>query len=97
DLVSIWWKAGAISPMTLTAMWPMRYGGAFLMAWLAARHIAGRWPWRTWVLMFVGTLVTINNLEFGGAAMVATIAAFLCARPPATARHLLRPAASAAA
>ncbi|HEX4806719.1 MAG TPA: hypothetical protein VFU94_12540 [Conexibacter sp.] len=97
DLVSIWFKAGAISPMTLTAMWPMRYGGAFLMAWLVARRVAGRRLRSAWALAFVGTLVVLNNLEFGVAAVVATVVALACARPPAAARDLLRPAASAAA
>lgn len=97
DLVSIWWKAGAISPMTLTAVWPMRYGGAFLMAWLVARRIAGRRPLSAWVLAFVGTIVAINNVEFGAAALVATLVAVVCARPPTAARDLLRPAASSAA
>jgi len=78
------------SPMMLAAMWPMRYGGPYLMAWLTVRHIDGCRPRRTWILFFAGGLVTIDNLEFGGAAAAATAAALLCARPPSSARDVLR-------
>jgi hypothetical protein len=77
-------------PMTLNAMWPMRYGGAYLMAWLAARHLDGARPRRAWVLAFAGALVAINDLEFGGAALAATVATLVCARPPRSARAALR-------
>jgi hypothetical protein len=73
---------GSISPMTLSAMWPMRYGGAYLMAWLAARHVAGRAPRRRWVVFLAGGLVAINNLEFGAGAMLATLVALAVAQPP---------------
>jgi hypothetical protein len=89
--------AGAITPFTFAAMWPMRYGGAYLMAWLAARHVGGRAPRRVWPLFFVGGLVAIDNLEFGVGALVATLAALLCARPPRTLRAALALAGEAAA
>lgn len=90
-------SAGAISPLTFPAMWPMRYGGAYLMAWLTARHVAGRRPQRTWVLFLVGGLVTIDNLEFGVGALLATLAALLCTRPPRSAVAALRLAGQVAA
>jgi hypothetical protein len=78
------------SPMMLAGLWPMRYGGAYLLAWLVVRHIDGCRPRRTWLLFFVGGLVMIDNLEFGSAAAAATAAALLCARPPSSARDVLR-------
>ncbi|HEX4804918.1 MAG TPA: hypothetical protein VFU94_03375, partial [Conexibacter sp.] len=87
---------GQVSPMTLSAMWPMRYGGVFLLAWLTARHLAGLWPRRAWVVFLVGGLVAINTLEFGAGALAATLAALVCARPPRSWRAGLRLAAEGA-
>ncbi len=83
--------------MTLTGTWPMRYGGAYLMAWLAARHLDGARPRRAWTLSLIGGLVAINDLEFGMAALLATVAALACARPPRSARAALRMAGELAA
>jgi hypothetical protein len=74
----------------MPAMWPMRYGGAYLLAWLTARHIDELRPRGAWVLFFVGGVVVINNLEFGLGAFLATVAAVLCARPPRSRRAALR-------
>lgn len=74
--------------MTLTAMWPMRYGGAYLMAWLCARHVERRAPRHAWALFLVGGLVAINDLEFGVAALLASTTALLCARPPRSLRDV---------
>jgi hypothetical protein len=90
-------SAGAITPLTFAAMWPMRYGGPFLIAWLLARHLASRTPRRVWPLFLVGGLVAIDGLEFGSGALAATLAALLCARPPHSARAALRLAGEAAA
>ncbi len=89
-------SAGAVTPLALPAMWPMRYGGAYLMAWLTARHLAGRAPRRVWPLFLVGGVVAIDNLEFGLAATLATFAALACARPPrsSAALRLVREAAA---
>ena len=81
------------SPMMLPALWPMRYGGAYLLAWLTARHIDGCRPRHAWVLFFVSTLVAIDSLEFGAAAAAAVVAALLCARPPSSVRDVMRLAA----
>jgi hypothetical protein len=76
--------------MAMPAMWPMRYGGAYLLAWLTARLIDGERPRRAWVVFLIAGVVAINDLEFGIAAMAASVAALLCARPPRSARDVLR-------
>jgi len=85
------------SPMTMSSMWPMRYGGIYLLVWLTARHIDGRGPRREWLLFLAGGLIAINDLEFGGGAVLASVVALLCARPSWTARELIRLAARVAA
>jgi hypothetical protein len=90
--------ASAIGHVVIQAgLWPMRYAGAYLMIWLTARQVDGAWPRQPWVLFFVGGLVAINTIEFGVGAVVATLAALLCARPPADPRAALRLCAEAAA
>ncbi len=69
-------------------IWPIRYFGAYLLAWLTARHIARSSPRHAWVLFFVAGLATIDILDFGLAATLATVAALLFARPPASAREV---------
>jgi hypothetical protein len=83
--------------MAETEMWPMRYGTAYLMAWLTARHIDGAWPRRAWVLSLIGGLLAIDELEFGMAALAATVVALLCTRPPRSARAAWRLAGELAA
>jgi hypothetical protein len=70
---------------TRPALWPMRYGGAYVLAWLVARHVAGRRPRQPWLLFLVGGFVAIDNQDFGVAALVATVAALACANPPRSA------------
>jgi hypothetical protein len=96
DIDRVVTSAGAVSPMTLAAMWPMRYGGAYLVAWLTARRLDKPEPRRRWPLFLVGGLLAIDNLEFGLAAMLATIVALLCARPPRSRLDALRFAGSVA-
>ena len=76
------------SPMLLACLWPMRYGGAYLLAWLTARHLDGSRPRRPWPVFLIAGLLAIDNMEFGIAALVATSAALLCARRPASLRDL---------
>jgi len=80
----------------LGSIWPMRYGGAYLLAWLTVRHLDGAWPRRPWILFFVAGIVTLDDLDFGFAALVATGVALLCARPPGSIRDAGRLAASVA-
>src|SRR5215207_5018473 len=82
--------------MLLTAMWPMRYGGAYLMAWLVARNV-DRGGGRVWPLFAVGAVVAVNETEFGTAALVASLVALTCARPPRSRRAALGFALDAAA
>lgn len=84
-------------PMILPAMWPMRYGGAYLLAWLTARHLDGARPQRLWPLFLAAAIVAVNDLDFGVAATVASAAAVLCARPPRSLRAAGWMAADAAA
>jgi len=70
-------RLGRLSPAGMISLWPLRYGGAYLLAWLTARHLDGAAPRRGWLLLSAAALVAVNNLEFGGAALIATLAALL--------------------
>jgi hypothetical protein len=78
------------SSFMLASLWPMRYGGAYLLAWLTARHVDRRQPRRPWVLFLIGGLIAIDGLDFGLAAIGASAAALLCTRPPSSTRGVLR-------
>ncbi|HEX5146546.1 MAG TPA: hypothetical protein VFV85_05955 [Conexibacter sp.] len=69
-------------PVTLLSMFPMRYGGAYLLAWLTARHLDGAAPRRLWPLAFAGGLVLVNNVEFGLPALAGTLLALALHDPP---------------
>lgn len=71
-------------PQTLFSVFPLRYLGAFVLAWLTARHLDGAAPRRRWLLFAIGGLVAINNLEFGLAALGATFAALALLLPSPT-------------
>jgi hypothetical protein len=85
-----------MSNAPIFSVWPMRYAGPYLLAWLTARHLDGARPRRAWPLFLLGGLVAINNLELGLGALAGTIVALICARPPRTRRAAARLAASAA-
>ena len=74
-------------PASLFSLWPIRYGGPYLIAWLLARHLdrarGGRDP-HAWPLFLLGGIVLVNNPEFGAGALAALVAALLLARPPHT-------------
>ncbi len=79
-------------PITLYALFPVRCGGPYLLAWLTARHIDGAAPRRRWLLFGAAGLVALNNTDFGIPAFGATLAALLwLASPlrPRTAARLL--------
>jgi len=82
--------AHALGNAILFAIWPMRYGGAYLTAWLTGRHLDGAAPRRVWPLALVASLVALDNLEFGAAALVACAVALACARRPWTRRAFAR-------
>src|SRR6185503_16423379 len=53
---------GALGETTIMpALWPMRYGSAYLLAWLTARSLDGDRPRRAATLSFVGTLAVVNS------------------------------------
>jgi hypothetical protein len=68
--------------MINAGMWPMRYGTAYVVLWMTARHIDGARPRRLWPIFLVGGLGAINSMEFGAGAIVASVIALLCASPP---------------
>ncbi|HEU4701526.1 MAG TPA: hypothetical protein VFS37_03515, partial [Conexibacter sp.] len=68
---------GRLSPAGMISLWPLRYGGAYLVLWLTARHLGGAAPRRGWALLLAAAVVALNNLEFGGAALAATLVALL--------------------
>jgi hypothetical protein len=83
-------------PAGLPSLWPVRYGGAYLLLWLLVRHVAGAAPRRVWVLFGIAGLVLINNPEFGVGAVAALAVALVAMRPPrsrAAAGRLLAEAA----
>jgi len=71
-------------------VFPLRYAGPFLLAWLLVRRLDGARPRGAWALGLVAGLVVLNNAEFGLAALAATAAALLWTaedrRPRALAR-----------
>jgi hypothetical protein len=64
----------------LYLMWPIRFSGPMLLAWLAARSLDGAAPRRAWIIFTVAALVVVNNPDFGLAATLATSAALASAR-----------------
>ncbi|HEX5146286.1 MAG TPA: hypothetical protein VFV85_04630 [Conexibacter sp.] len=62
------------------SIWPLRYAGAYLLAWLTARHLDGAPPRRAWGLFLAAGLVVLNNVEFGAGALAATVVALACRR-----------------
>jgi hypothetical protein len=85
----------AYTPAGIFSAWPMRYGGAYLLAWLTARHLDGVGPRRQALLFCAGGLVAINNPEFGLGALAGTTLAVAC-RSPLTVRDVRRTLASIA-
>jgi hypothetical protein len=62
-------------PSNLFSMFPMRYGGPYVLAWLLARHVEQLRPRRAVVLFLVGGLALLNNPDFGMPAFAATLVA----------------------
>jgi hypothetical protein len=60
---------------TYFGVFPLRYAGPYLLAWLAARRLDGRGRARAWPLFLAAGLVVLNNVEFGLPAFAATLAA----------------------
>jgi hypothetical protein len=77
-------------PITLYALFPLRYAGPLVLAWLLARHLDGARPRRRWVLFLAGGFVVLNNTDFGIPAFGATLAAFLWIGIPLRRMDVLR-------
>jgi hypothetical protein len=73
---------GVMSPFEVFSVWPMRYGGPLVLAWLTARHLDGAAPRRRWLLFAAAGLVAINNVEFGLPALGGTLMALAYAGWP---------------
>ncbi len=65
------------TPGTYFPMFPFRYGGPYLLAWLVARHLDVARGSRRWLLFAAAGFVILNNFEFGVPAFGATVAAVL--------------------
>ncbi|HEU4701357.1 MAG TPA: hypothetical protein VFS37_02665, partial [Conexibacter sp.] len=83
-------------PANLFPLWPIRYGGPYLLAWLLVRHVDGAGPRRAWILFLLAGLTVLNNPDFGLPALVALAAGLALARPPRSRRALGRLLAEAA-
>jgi hypothetical protein len=68
-------------PQNLYLLWPIRYAGPLLLAWLTVRHVGGAVPRRRRPLFLVAGLVAVNNPDWGLAGALATLAALAAARP----------------
>ncbi|HEX7290870.1 MAG TPA: hypothetical protein VF250_07035 [Conexibacter sp.] len=58
-------------------VFPLRYAGPFLLAWLLVRQLDGAWPRRPLVLFAVAGLCVLNNAELGLATLAATLVALV--------------------
>ena len=69
-------------PANLYSLWPIRYGGPYLVLWLLGRHLDDAAPRRPWLLFLVAGLALANNPEFGAGAVAALAVALAAVRPP---------------
>ncbi len=86
------------SPGNYYGMFPLRYAGPFLLALLTAVYLGREQRrGRTTVALFAAAgLAALNNVDFGGAALLGTAAAILFTRPAFDRRALARLGACAA-
>jgi hypothetical protein len=70
-------------------VFPLRYAGPFLLAWLLVRRLDGARP-GAWALGLLAGLCVLNNVEFGLAALLATAAALLWTAEERSPRALAR-------
>src|SRR6185312_12852466 len=80
----------------LFSLFPIRYGGPYVLAFLLARRLDGQRPRRATPLMLFAGLVVLNNPEFGMPAFAATVATLVVTLPRVTPRALARIAGAAA-
>ena len=77
-------------PANLFPLWPIRYGGPYVLAWLLVRHVDGAAPRRAWLLFLFAGLTLANNPDFGLPALAALAVALALARPPRSRQELGR-------
>jgi hypothetical protein len=77
-------------PANLFSLWPIRYGGPYVLAWLLVRHLDGVGPRRPWLLFLFAGLTLANNPDFGVPAVAALAVALALASPPQTRGTLRR-------
>jgi hypothetical protein len=82
--------ANRAGPITVYALFPLRYAGPYLLVWLTARHFDGARPRQRWLLFLAAGLVMLNNTDFGIPAFGATLAAALWSELPAQRTTLVR-------
>jgi hypothetical protein len=78
-------------------IFPLRYAGPFLLAWLTARELDRGGKAGRWAIFPIAGLVILNNAEFGVAALGATLAALLWTAPTPRRETALRLAGMGAA
>lgn len=72
-------------------IFPLRYAGPYLVAWLTARQLERSGGWRSaWLLFTAAGLTLLNNVDFGVAALGASVAALLWGASVRTRASLLR-------
>jgi hypothetical protein len=82
-------------PIAIYQQVPLRNAAPFLVAWLVARQL-DRGRGAVWALFVAAGLALLNNVDFGVAALGATLAALLWARFPLARADLRRLAGSVA-
>lgn len=80
------------APIAIYQQVPLRTAAPFLLAWLVARRL-DRGRGAVWPLGFAAGLAALNNVDFGLAALGATVAALLWAELPFSRQRLGRLAA----
>jgi hypothetical protein len=83
------------SPASLFSLFPIRYGGPYVLLWLLVRRIGGSSSRSPLPLLTLAGLVVINNPEFGVPALGATLAILAWALPIRSPRTLAGLAGSA--
>ncbi|MBS1870597.1 MAG: hypothetical protein JSS99_13145 [Actinobacteria bacterium] len=69
--------ANRYGPSNLFSMFPMRYGGPYVLAWLLVRHVDRLRPRRAALLFLAAGLCVLNNPDFGMPAFAATLVALV--------------------
>lgn len=88
--------ADRYGPSNLFSLFPIRYGGPYVLAYLLARRLQGQRPRSAVLLALFAGLVVVNNPEFGVPAFAATLAALVVTLPRPTPRAVARVAGATA-